>query len=186
MRIEAGTDNEAATTLRSCPLSPLRRRAPAPACRCHAHASSSSYPHLQHPHLHPHLRPHLTSLPPRRLVVAVVTSLCRRVAVELSCHSAVVAAAFPASSPPRRLVSPGIVSSRRHRAVASLFGVPRCTFVVAAPVFRASRCTVVVVPVVVATLRCRHTAVVAQVVIATPSATVQPSAAPSSPQPSSP
>ena len=126
------------------------------------------------------------SSPRRRLVASSSPSSlrCRRVAVELSCHSAVVAAAFPASSPPRppslRAV---IVSSRRHRAVASLFGAPRCTFVVAVPVFGASRCTVVVVvPVVVATLRCRHTAVVAQVVIATPSATVQPSAAPSSPQ----
>ena len=39
---------------------------------------------------------------------------CRRVAVELSCHSAVVAAAFPASSPPRRLVS---APSSFHRAV---------------------------------------------------------------------
>ena len=46
------------------------------------------------------------------------------------------------SSQPSALV---IFSSRRHRAVASLFGAPRCTFVVAVPVFGASRCTVVVV-----------------------------------------
>ena len=54
---------------------------------------------------------------PRRCLVASSSpsSLrCRRVAVELSCHSAVVAAAFPASSPPRRLVS---APSSFHRAV---------------------------------------------------------------------
>ena len=92
------------------------------------------------------------------------SSLRRRVAVELSCHSAVVAAVFPASSPPRRLVS---APSSFHRAVIGpsrrssvRLGAP------SVPVFGASRCTVVVVPVV-ATLRCRRTAVVAQVVIAT-------------------
>ena len=89
---------------RSCPLSPHRRRAAAPACRCHAHASSSSP------------RRAGSSLHRRRLVASSSPSSlrCRRVAVELSCHSAVVAAAFPASSPPRRLVS---APSSFHRAV---------------------------------------------------------------------
>ena len=108
----------------------------------------------------------LTLSSPRRRLVASSSpsSLRRRVAVELSCHSAVVAAAFPASSPPRRLVS---TPSSFHRAVIGTVA-PRCTFVVAAPVFGASRCTVAVVVVpVVATLRCRRTAAVAQVVIAT-------------------
>ena len=55
------------------------------------------------------------SSPRRRLASSSPSSLrCRRVAVELSCHSAVVAAAFPASSPPRRLVS---VPSSFHLAV---------------------------------------------------------------------
>ena len=56
------------------------------------------------------------SSPRRRLVASSSPSSlrCRRVAVELSCHSAVVAAAFPASSPPRRLVS---APSSFHRAV---------------------------------------------------------------------
>ena len=58
----------------------------------------------------------LTLSSPRRRLVASSSpsSLRRRVAVELSCHSAVVAAVFPASSPPRRLVS---APSSFHRAV---------------------------------------------------------------------
>ena len=94
--------------LRVVVASSRRRLAAAPACR-----PASSPPSI--------LTFILTSVltlssPHRRLVASSAPSSlrCRRVAVELSCHSAVVAAAFPASSPPRPLVS---VPSSFHRAV---------------------------------------------------------------------
>ena len=110
----------------------------------------------------------------------MIQSLQSLAAKLMSCHSAVVAAVFPASSPPRRLVS---ALSSFHRAVASLFGAARCTFVVAAPVFwciplhrrrRASRRRHPSVPAYRRRRHSRHR-----------HPSVQPSVAPSSPQPSS-
>ena len=132
----------------------------------------------------------LTLSSPRRRLVVLSSPLSlrrRRVAVELSCPcSAVVAAVFPASSPPRRHVS---APSSFHRAVTgpsrrslvrlgapsssprrSLVhpGAPSWSCQSSSPPFGASAPPS-------SPSRHRH-----------PSATVQPSAAPSSPQPSSP
>ena len=189
---------------RSCPLSPHRRRTAAPACRCHAHASSSSPSRAGSAGSRLHRRRRLSSpsssppsSPPSSPYphLAAASSSCRR-----RCHFVVdespsscrvpVAPSSPPCFPRRR--RPAASSPRRHRFIAPSPGrrvALRCASVHlrrrraglwCIPVHRRGRASRRRHPSVPAHRRrrpSRHRH---------PSATVQPSAAPSSPQPSSP